>query len=269
MDNIKESLILIKRNKAVFSVIFALQVLFFVIVAAAGTIYIGKIIESSRSMLDYAESINLNQEDVQLSMMVQQNAFGDDPLLISRNYDDIIMNFLVFISIIFASFVLINGLMWYFASAIGNKKVFSLKKIGPYLLKFSVISVIAFSAFSVLLYSSMRFFFSGFLSSSQKKPLLLLILLPVLLYFIYVSMPLIGNAKFRQLPKKALNAGKNMGILASCAVSLFAIAASSLLVFYSVDSGLPLLLASVIFFFFVFSWGKVYFSIAVRKSGSL
>lgn len=268
MNSIKESFILIKKNRLAFSIIFALQALLFIIIVFAGTGYIGKIIESSSGMIDYAESLNLNGENAQISMMQQQNIFGEDPLLISRSYNEIIASFSALILVLFLSFFVLNGLMWYFASSIGAKKIFSLRNISAYLLKFSVIALLVFSAFLALLYSSMLVFFSEFLSSDPKKPLLLLVALPILIYFLYISMPIVRNSGFKQSAKKAFDAGRRFPILMSCILILSLIGMSSFLVFYLLESNLLLLLASIFFFVSVFSWAKVYFSVAVRKSGS-
>ena len=132
-SSLKESFLLIKKNKRIFLLIFVLQILFFSLIIMANAYYVPKIVQSAEDTISYAEALNINPQTANIDILQKKNPLGDDPLLISRNYNEIIKNSLFLLLSVFAVFALVNGLVWYLASNIEKSKslksLFSLKNL--------------------------------------------------------------------------------------------------------------------------------------------
>ena len=270
-ESLKESFLAISNKKKLFLLIFILQIVFFFLIAAISINYFTKIIENSKNILDYSEKLNLDSAKMQLDVLQQKNFLGEDPLLISRNYDKLIKNFGIFLFYIFISFSLVNGFLWYCASNIHAKKLFLIKNSFRYLLKFLVVSIFLFLISILFFYSLLEITFSGFLNANPKTFIPLLLLTAILLYFIYISIPLINSFKLKELPKKAFFIGTKRVfiVLISYLITLISIALSLFLVFYFLELSGLLLFISLILMIFVFVFNKVYFSIVIKKLSRL
>src|SRR3989344_1257217 len=86
-SSLKESFLLIKKNKRIFLLIFVLQILFFSLIIMANAYYIPQILQSTKDVIDYAEALNINPQTANVDILQKKNPLGDDPLLISRNYN--------------------------------------------------------------------------------------------------------------------------------------------------------------------------------------
>ena len=101
ISSLKESFLLIKKNKRIFLLIFVLQILFFSLVIMANAYYMPQILQSTQDVIDYAESLDINPQNVNIGILQQKNPLGDDPLRISRNYDLIMKNSIILLILIF------------------------------------------------------------------------------------------------------------------------------------------------------------------------
>jgi len=270
---LKEAFFLIKKNKRIFFLIFLLQLIFFLIVIIAGINYIPKIVENAKNMLDYSEKLGINAENLGLDILQQKNTFEEDQVMISRNYDSIRKNLYYLLSYIFLAFAVVNGLAWYFASNISEKKkkMFSLKNILIYLLKFFVLSAVLGIFLCLLAYSIIKVFLSGYVSVNPINFLVLLLGSVLMIYFIYIGIPLLNFIRLKDLPKKILLLGikRFVQLMGSYLLVIIFIAASLLLISYLVELNLLLLLIAVLFSVSVFAWAKIYFSATVEKLSGL
>ena len=271
LNSLKGSFSAILKNKKTFFLVFILQLLFFFLVLLATAVYISNIVINSQNILEYAEKLNLNPKTASFDMLQQKSPLGDDPLLISRNYDEIIKNFVFLLLFIFIIFSLVNGLAWYFASGISDKNLFSLKNIFYYLSKFFMISLFFIPLIYFFLYNILNVAFSKFLSKEPKSYIPLAIIALILIYFIYILMPILGKIKLKGMAKKSFSIGtKNfIPVTVSYLIIISLIALSFLLIYYLINLNLLLLLIAFVLAVFVFSWGKVYFTVVVRKLSGL
>ena len=117
-NSFKESFKLIKKNKIIFLVLFLLQLLFFSLVFIVNFYYQPKILGSVGNVMDYLSKQNPEDE----------NILGEDPLMIHRNYKDIIYNLRLLAVWCFLIFVLINGSMFYLINKLVYNKKFNFKQ---------------------------------------------------------------------------------------------------------------------------------------------
>ena len=273
LSSLKESFLIIKKNKRIFLLIFVLQVLFFSLIIMANAYYMPQILQSTQDAIDYAESLDISPQNVNIGILQQKNPLGDDPLLIRRNYDLIMKNSIILLILIFLIFVVINGLVWYFASNISEKgkRLFLLKNLLSYLLEFFAVALVLSAFLYIFSYSLVNIAFSSYLSVKPINFVPLLLITAIAVYYIYISIPILDKIKFRSLAKKSFSIGtKNfIPVIISCLVILMLIILSFLLIFYLLELNLFLLLIAVLLCIFVFAWSKIYFSIVVRKLSGL
>ncbi|MBI2208230.1 hypothetical protein HYU50_01940 [Candidatus Woesearchaeota archaeon] len=273
ISSLKESFLLIKKNKKVFLLVFILQVLFFLLIVMVNVYHMPQILQSAKDAIDYAEALNINPQTANIDMLQKKNPLGEDPLLISRNYDLIIKNSFYLLFSIFLIFVVINGLIWYFSSNINEKgkNLFSLKNILRYLSRFFIIAIILSVPLYFFAYALVKTSFSSFLSAKPADFVPLLLIAAIAIYFIYISIPILDKIKFKSLAKKLFSIGtKNfIPVIISYLIILILIMASLFLIFYLIELNLFLLLIAVLLSIFVFAWAKIYFSVVVKKLSGL
>jgi|TARA_Y100000310_G_scaffold341477_1_gene440737 hypothetical protein len=268
LNSLKESTLLVKTNKKTFSLILILQLLFFLFIGMANAFYQPIILQHAMNIIEYMESLNLNADAAGIEMLKEKIPLGDDPLLISRNYNAILKN-VAFLSIsIFAIFALLNGLIWHFSSNMGNKNIFSIKNILAYLSRFVIASLILSFFFYLLAYNALKVFFSSFLSVEPMNFIPLLIIAVIAIYFVYIAIPILDKIKIKNLIKKTLLIGTKrfFAVLASYLIILISIVLLSLLLFYSIEKNLFLALVSLVLLILAFAWSKVFISIVITKS---
>ena len=275
ISSLKESFLLIKKNKREFLLIFILQGLFFSLVIMANAYYVPQILQSAEDVIGYAEALNINPQAANIGILQKKNPLWDDPLLISRNYNEIIKNSLFLLLSVFAVFALVNGLVWYLASNIEKSKslksLFSLKNLLSYLLRFFAVAMVLSAFLYIFAYNLVNIAFSSFLSVKPADFIPLLLIAAIAIYFIYISIPLLGKIKLRRLAKSSFSIGtKNfISVITSYLIILMLIILSFLLIFYLLELNLFLLLIAGLLSVFVFAWAKIYFSVVVKKLSGL
>tara|TARA_Y100000310_G_scaffold335839_1_gene418871 strand:- start:187 stop:1050 length:864 start_codon:yes stop_codon:yes gene_type:complete len=278
--SIKESFLVIPKNKKIFTLVFVLQILFFLSILVVSSYYTSKILENTEDIIDYTETLNLNIEQAKFDILQQKNPLGEDPLLISRNYEEMKKNSLFLLLSVFIIFVIINGLIWYLTSNFQekNKKVFSIKNIITYLSKFLIISLILSSSLFILVYNFLNISFSSFLSTKPMNFIPLIIIAIITIYFSYIAIPLLSKKEqkkksyeqFKKFIKNVLSIGtkKFIPIIISYLIILSLIALPLVLIFYSIELNLMLLFIEIILLLFIFVWIKIFFVIVVKKLSS-
>src|SRR3989338_7170791 len=108
LSSLKESFLLVKKNKKAFLLVFILKILFFSLVIAVGAYYTPRILQSAQDAIDYAESLNINPDTANIGILQQKSPLGDDPLSISRNYNLIAKKMFYLLFYVFFFFLIIN-----------------------------------------------------------------------------------------------------------------------------------------------------------------
>jgi len=213
------------------------------------------------------QTVNLDTESARLDILQQKNPLGEDPLLISTNYNEIKTNIAFLLFFIFVIFVITNGLIWYLTSNLANKNLFSSKNIISYLSRFFLVSLTLSLFMFFLAYNLIKILFSNFLQTKPLNFIPFLMITIIAIYFIYIAIPILNKAKFKEIITKTFRIGiKNfIPVFISYFIILILISMSSLLIFYLIELNLTLLLLSLILFLLVFSWTKIYLSIIIKK----
>lgn len=286
LNSLKESFSIIWNNKSLFALLFALQIIFFAIFFSISLTYQTRILESAKAITDYADYLSqqkLDDVSVASSILQQKNILGDDPLSISRNFNEMVKNFRLYLMYTFILLVIFMAISWMitirmvygkiygkkflrdmrvseFASSLAHK---SLVKIFFILLFYlGLIFLFFFSVFNVSL--------MGIGAESAKlftKFIPFLILSIILIYFMFISLSLSHNTELKNVVQKTLSIGlkKAHYILAVYFVNIFLLSISITLFYYFREKNLFVLLLSIILMILSFLFGRIFMIKAVEK----
>src|SRR3989344_6210336 len=90
--SLNQSFSLIWKNKFWFFVLLALEIVFFSIFGYVNIAYGTKIVESSKAIDEYLNQQQLDEISVTGNILQQKSVLGDDPLSISRNFNEMVKN---------------------------------------------------------------------------------------------------------------------------------------------------------------------------------
>jgi len=272
-NSFKESFRIIKKNKRVFVVLFFSQLIYLSLILAVNFNYQTKILEGSKSIIEYVDNLDLEDSTVATSFFQNQNALGEDPLLISRNFKNILFNLQLLLLFSFSVFVIANGVNWFATAYIVTMKNFVKKKkfyeiIIQYLLKFAVITLVFSISIYLLFISTLKnSLFSLIEGGGSLNMLLLFLLTLVLLYFMFLAFSLIPKLKFKEMIKKGFFIGvRNFWTLIfSYLIILIIISIFAFLIFYFIESNLFLVFISSLLFVESFVWARIFLLTVVEK----
>src|SRR3989344_2666096 len=111
-SSLKESLSYIWKSKSLFSLLFILQIAFFALFSMISYNYVPKMIEGQKAIEEYLINIKFDEASVAANMLEQKNILGDDPLLISRNFNEIVGNFRLYLIYIFILLIFFISMSW-------------------------------------------------------------------------------------------------------------------------------------------------------------
>lgn len=289
LGSFKESFSIIKKNKTLFLVLFLLQLLFFSLIFAVNFHYQPKILESVGNVIDYISEQN----------PTESNILGDDPLMIHRNYKNMMHNLRLLAVWSLLIFIFINGSMFYLISKLVYNQKFNFKicsrnykqntkeffvcqkskgflsmlrnspfsEFLTYLFKFGFVSLVFFLLVFLFSYSgsnaSMLSLISGI---ALFKPVSLIIAF-ILFYFMYLTFLLLYKVKLKALFKELFNVGvkKAHMMLLTFFIALLIIFILLLLIIFLIEKNIVLLSLIVLLFVLSFVWGKVFLIMVVKK----
>ena len=266
-SSIRESLASIWKNKLLFLLILFIQLLFFSALFYVSLVYQTRIYESTKAISDYMQQQQLDDISVARNILQQKSILGDDPLSISRNFDNVILNFrwyLVYTFIILTAFI---PLLW----------TLSGKLLGHINLKQFIRNMILVFCYLILIfiffYSITNISFSEAVLSSGfvLKYLIFLIAAVVLFYFMFISLSLAKNTELKNILPKTLRVGirKIHYMLAIYFINLILISLSMFLLIYFIDKNFAVVAASILLFIFSFIFGRIFMLKVVNKLENL
>ena len=137
--SLQESFALIWKNKRLFVLLFVLQIVFFIALSSITYKYVPKMAESQKAIEDYMSNLRLDESSVSSSILQQKSILGDDPLMISRNFNEIARNFRIYLVYVFILAVIFISISWSVTNKLVHKNNFrhfskSLHKYSQYLL---------------------------------------------------------------------------------------------------------------------------------------
>ena len=272
-ESLQESFSIIKKNKKTFLILLILQLIFISLISFINISYQTNMLQSTQEIIEYLDELKFDQTSVGFDMLQKKSPLGSDPLLISRNFSNILYNlkFLIFYSLL--AFVLLNGLIWFLTSNLANKNPLKLKKMKIFFKSFFIyIAKFGFIAltFSFLVYlfgySTLKSFLDP-LSMQNANFIPLLLITSAMLYFMYITFSLLNKIEFKNILKNLFKIGiKKMHIILSAyLIIILAISIFSLSSFYLMEKNLFLLLISIAFIVLILVWSRIFLILVVEK----
>lgn len=266
LNSFKESFGLIKKHKTIFLVLFLLQLVFFSLIFTVNLNYQPKIINSVNTVLDY-----LSRQSVEEN----KDILLEDPLIIHRNYENIIYNLKLAFVWCLLIFVFINGKIFYLINKLAydknpgikhDKK--TIKEFFGYLSKFAAINLICFWLIALFSYSNLKMsaismVYGAFNSATIASFFIVL----TLSYFMYLSFTLIYKTKFKNIFKKLFNVGikKAHIILLTYLINFIIFTIFFLLTVFLIEKNIILWSMGIILFVLSFIWSKIFLVTVVKK----
>ncbi|MBI2658362.1 hypothetical protein HYX08_06755 [Candidatus Woesearchaeota archaeon] len=225
-------------------------------------------LESAMAITEYLNRQNLDDASVTSSMLQEKEILGDDPLMISRNFNEIVGNFRVYLALIFILFAAFASFAWSMTHRITNNS--SLRKTLKIFFKIFVVSFIYLGLIFAFLFSIINFSFTEIAAEGQKLLMKYIIFLAVsiaLLYFMFISLSLIGSTRLGNIVQKTLSIGirKAHYVFASYLIGMLMLAASAVLLYYFMEKNMLLLLLSLALMVFAFVFQRIFMVNMIRK----
>lgn len=267
-SSIKEAFSSIRRNKRVFIVLFSLQVIFFILFLVISYVYQARIIGSAMAITDYLSRQNLDDASVTSSMLLEKGVLGDDPLMISRSFNEIISNFRIYLALIFFLTVAFACFAWSATHKIVDGT--GMKKTSKNFFKIFVVSLFYLGLIFGFFFSLVNFSFMEIAAEGQKlivKYAVFMAASTALVYFMLISLSLAGRAELDNIVQKTLSIGirKAHYVLSIYLIGLFMLIASALLLYYFMEKSMLLLLVSMCLMVFVFVFQRIFMVNVVKK----
>ena len=266
-SSIKESLFAVWKNKLLFLLILFSQLLFVASIFYISLIYQTRVYENVKAISDYMQQQQLDDISVAKNIIGQKSILGDDPLSISRNFNNAIMNFRLYLIYTFIALIVFMPLLWTMTGKFSSH--INLK----YFLKNLVIAFGYLMLIFIFFYSMTNISFSAAAQSSGfvLKYLVFLIMAIVLLYFMYISMSLAKNTELKSILSKTLKIGikKIHYILAVYFINLILVILSMFLLIYFIDTNFAISALAILLFMFNFIFGRIFMLSVVNKLENL
>lgn len=270
INSLKESLLLVWKNKLFFLYLFMIEILFIAMFFYVSSIYIPRILENSKAMSDYMGQQKFDDITIASNILQQKNILGEDPLAISRNFNEIVRNFRIYFAYLFVLLVAFLSLSWSLTNRMMHK------------ISFNQIKKVFFRIFAVLLsYLGLVFaFFFSLLNVSITeaaydtskifaKYILFLIFAPILAYLMYVSLSLSLNTGLKDIVQRTFGIGirKIHYILAVYFINLilFIVPIALLSFFINKEGYFLIVFISIILMIFSFVFGRILLINVINK----
>ena len=264
ITSLKESLTLIWKSKLIFILLFFLQIIFFISFSLISYNYTPKIIESQKAIYEYVSNLKQDEISIAEDILQQKNILGEDPLLITRNFNEIVKNFKLYLTYIFILLVIFTSISWTITFRLIYGKMFL-----P-LAKTSFILLFYLGLIFLFFYSLFNISFNEIAVEGTKiftKYIPFLIFSIILIYFMFISLSLINKTELKEIVQKTLKIGikKAHYILAAYFISILFFALSIFLLIYFIEKNLFILLLSIILLIFSFVFGRIFMVKVVER----
>ena len=262
INSIKDSFISIWKHKSLFLLLLILQIIFFAAFSYVSWTYQKRILENAKSIIDYLEQQQLDDASFVSNLMQQKNILGDDPLLISRHFNEIVKNFRLYLMYFFILLALSTAISWTMTFRMINKKI-NKKKFSYVKIFFQMVIVLLF--YLGLIFSFFYLLFNISLTEIAQGTELLKRYIPflpissALVYFMFISMSLVYSTELKRIVQKTLVIGikKIHYVLAAYVINILIFGISIYLLYYFIEGNLLILLLSVMLMAFSFVFGRI------------
>lgn len=221
-----------------------------------------------KSITTYLSQQKLDESSVTSNILQRKNILGDDPLSISRNFNEILLNFRIYLIYVFALLIFFLSLAWSITHMVMHKDSFKqlAKNFFKSLLVLSFYLGLIFSFFLSLLSIA----FTQIASESAKlftKYIPFLIFSIILVYFMFISLALIIKTELRNIVQRTLSTGiRRMHYISAVyfiCIVLFVIPIAFL--YYFLEQNMFIVMLSLILMVFSFVFGRILIINVVEK----
>ena len=268
LNSLQETFALIWKNKLLFVLLFILQIIFFVILSLITYKYVPKMVESQKAIEDYMSSLKLDEPSVSSSILQQKSILGDDPLMISRNFNEIAKNFRIYLIYVFILMIIFISTAWSITNKMINKNNF--KQSAKNFLKISVVLLFYLGLIFAFFFSLLNISFTEIAADGKNiitKYIIFLLVSIALAYFMFISLSLTYRIEFKNIVQKTLSVGikKIHYIFLVYFINIFLFIIAIILLYYFIEKNLFILLFSLILMIFSFIFGRIFIINVVEK----
>ena len=263
LSSLKESFSVIWKKKLLFLLIFFIQILFFSALFYISLVYQTKIYESTKAISDYMQQQQMDDMTVAKNIINQKNILGDDPLSISRNFNNVVLNFRLYLIFTFIVLTVFVPILWAMSEKFFNKIDWK-HLIRNLIVVFSYLIVIFLFFYSI---TNISFTEAAMSSGFALKYLIFFIASIILFYFMYISLSLARNNELKNIIPKTLSIGirKIHYIFAVYFINLILIILSMTLITYFMETNFAVVLLAILLFMFSFIFGRIFMLNVVNK----
>lgn len=241
-----------------FALLFILQIIFFAVFSLINYHYSAKIIPSSQAIYEYLGRQDLDEASAADKILQQKSILGDDPLLISRNFNEIVKNFRIYAAYAFVLLVIFLSVAWALSNKfIGKHSKFKEIFFRNFMILLSYLGLIFLFFFSLINISIIQLTTEA--SKLYSKYLVFLAVSLILTYFMGVSLSLAGRTELKNIVQKTLLVGikKAHYILAVYFINALLFGISAFLFYYSIEGNVFTLMIAVLLLVFSFVFGRI------------
>lgn len=268
LESLKNSLVSIWKNKSLFAFLFALQIIFFTIFSFVNYHYQTKMVESSQAIYEYLNELKFDEASITNDILQQKSILGDDPLMIGRNFNDILKNFRIYMAYVFSLLIAFLSISW----ALTNKFIgkINFRQLANILLRNFIILLFYLGLIFLFLFSLLNISIMQLTTESSPffaKFVIFIMVSIILSYFMLVSLSLAGKTGLKDIVQKTLAVGvkKAHYILVVYSINIMLLSFSLFLLFYFLEKNTLILFLSIILILFGFVFGRIFTISVVDK----
>ena len=225
-------------------------------------------IENQNAIEEYMGNLKLDEISIAEEIMQQKNILGDDPLLISRNFDEIVKNFRLYLIYLFILLIVSISTFWTLTLKLIHKINF--KYAVKIFIKIFAISIFYLGLIFSFFYSLFNITFTEVAVEGTKiftKYIPFLLFSIILIYFMFISLALSYKTELKNIVQKTLVIGikKAHHILTVYLINMLLFAVPLISLFYFIEKNLFVLLLSIILMIFGFVFGRAFLVNVVEK----
>ncbi len=268
INSLHESLKSIWKSKLLFLLLFVIQIAFLIIFSAINLNYQTKILGNLQSISEYMGKLSLDEASFSSSILQQKNILGEDPLFISRNFNEILKSFRLYLLYVFLFFIFSAALNWALAKSLKHKAGFK-EMIEAYLKELMILAfylglIFAFF-YSILNISMAQMVNEGTKLSIKYIPFLIFAL--ALCYFLFISLSISHKSRLNGIVNKTLVIGikKAHYVLTVYFINILLFSTSLALSLYFIEISPIALFLSIALMVFSLIFGRIFMINVVEK----
>lgn len=267
LNSLAESFSMAWKNRLLLALLLFLQTIFFLAMFSMTLAYQTRILESAKAISDYLSQQKLDEVSVASNMLEQKGILGDDPLSVSRNFDEMVGNFRRYLAYSFILIVVFMSFSWALTNKLAHKVNF--RQLTKNFLKNIIVLLfylgLIFSFFFLLFNISFADIAQG--PGIFTKYIPLLVFSVALTYFMFVSLSLLHKTGLRHIVQKTLATGikKAHYILAAYFINIVLLGIPVFLFYNFIEKNLFVLLLSLALLIFSFVFGRIFLVKVIDK----